>query len=67
MLEKIPTDKNGKPLKTGQGVEAEFNGVGPPRLLFGRIMYVGSEKSFVMPDGGKGDTVDNSKIEIKID
>jgi len=67
MLEKIPTDKNGKPLKVGQWVEAEFNHTGPPRLLLGRILYVSSEKSFIMFDEMEGDTIDNSKIEIKID
>lgn len=63
---KIPTDKNGKPLKVGQWVEAEFNNTGPPGLLFGRILYVGSEKSFVMSDE-KGDAIDNSRIEVKVD
>ena len=64
----IPRDKNGKPLKSGQIVEAGFrNGIGPPKLLWGRIMYVGKERSFVMPFEKKGEDIDNAKIEVKID
>ena len=67
-LNQIPRDKKGKPLKAGQMVVAEFrNGIGPPELLWGRVIYVGKEKSFVMPYDKKGDTIDNSKIEIRID
>lgn len=68
MLEKKPTDKNGKPLMAGQHVWAELtNGVGPPRFVFGRIMYVGQDSSFVQPDQRGGTLVNNSKIEIRID
>ena len=69
MLQKIPTDKKGKPLKFGQVVEAEIlNGMGPPKFVFGRIMcFVGSDKSFVLSDEKGGYTVENSTIEVKID
>jgi len=68
MLEKIPTDKKGKPLMSGQYVSAEIsNGTGPPRSIFGRIMFVGQDSSFVMPDMKEGVRVKNSEIEIKID
>ncbi len=68
MLKKVPQDKNGKPLKPGQWGYAEFkNGIGPPKKVFGKIMFVCPEKSFVLPDERKGETIENSKIEITID
>lgn len=60
----IPRDRNGKPLKTGQWVKIQIN-KGPP--FMGRIMYVGLEKSFVMPYERRGDEIPNKNIEIKID
>ena len=59
----IPRDKNGKPLRSGQWVKVKS----PPEFLSGRIMYVGKERSFVMPFEKKGEDIDNAKIEVKID
>ena len=68
MLNIVPKDKNGKPIKPGQWGYGEFkNGMGPPKKVFGKIMFVGPEESFVLPDERKGETIENSKIEIKID
>jgi len=68
MLNNVPKDKNGKPLERGQWGYGEFkNGMGPPKKVFGKIMFVGPEGSFVLPDERKGETIENSKIEITID
>jgi len=68
MLEKIPTDKNGKPLMEGQYVICEVsNGMGPPKKIYGRILFIGKERCFVLPELKEGIHVPNSKIEIQID
>ena len=65
MLEKIPTDKNGKPLKFCQIVAVD-SGLFEPSI-WGRVMNPGVEKSIIALEGGEINVFDNSKIEIKID
>ncbi len=62
MENKIPRDKNRKPLSLEQMVMVNF--LGPPRLTrLGRILSVGREKSTVELEGGAIVQLENSKIE----
>jgi len=69
MLGKIPTDKNGRPLKFGQIVEGIFsNGMGPPKNVIGKlVVFSGPDKSLIENTEGRYYVVENKTIEIKID
>ncbi len=66
--EKVPRDKNGRPLKDAFLFRVELNGVGPPRFIQATLEVAGLEKSTVKDltvkdlKGGYY-VVDNSKIE----
>ena len=62
---KIPRDKNGKPLKDAFLVDAEINCNGPPITVHGAtILTIDSKKSVIKTSKGGIREVRNSKIEI---
>ena len=63
--DKIPRDKNGRPLEKNTFiVEVELNGVGPPKFVQATIEVAGVEKSTVKDLKGEYYVVDNSKVRI---
>lgn len=60
----VPTDKNGKPLSGAFIVEAEINGIGPPRIIQATFEVIGLKKSTIKDLKGGYYVVDNSKIRI---
>jgi len=62
---KIPRDKNGKPLKDAFLIEAEINCNGPPITVYGAtILTINSKKTVIKTSEGGVCEVRNSKIEI---